>query len=806
MKILLVEDEQSLGELLKKSLISSHYTVDLATDGETGLELAGLQKYDLVILDIQLPKLDGLSICRKLRSQGFALPILILTNCGSSQDIAAGLDAGADDYLTKPCNITELQARIRALLRRGNLETTSTILTWGNLSLDPALPQVTYQQKIVALRPKEYSLLELFLRHPQRIFSRDAIIDRLWTIDDVPTTHAVTNLIKDLRHRLHTAGMTQELIETVYGIGYRVNPQPQDAPKDREMELGDRQRSREKNSPKNSVLELIPQEIAKIQERFADSLDRRVEILRSAGRALQTGELTAERRAAAQAEAHRLAGSLGTFGYPRGSDLAKLIEYLLMGPTTPESQHSVQMNQLILELEQELNKPPNARMLNSTTDPLVLFVGDDLNFADALYKEAVERKFQFALVEEEKILHWLTEKKTAAVVLTLNSSCPEMDGLSLLRVLKQQFSTIPVLTLAPDRQSDSSIDSIQESLHQRVQVARLGGDRYLPLPVPPKQVFDAIAQMLPQPAKPEAKVMIVDDDPMILAYLSNLLRSWGMQVTCLENPSQFWGILTAIQPDLLLLDLEMPTFNGIELCQVIRQEPKYDDLAILVVTAHTDRASIQQAFAAGADDLISKPVVEPELVNRVLTQIERLRLRQQQTYEWQKQATIDTLTQITNRRAFNRYLQQSWQRLQSKQLPLSLILCGVDEFKLYNDFYGYPAGDLCLQQIASTIVQCIKLTTDRAARFGSDEFAILLPNTMLEGALSIAERIQQAIAQLQIPHSNAATHPYVSLSLGITSTVPATDKKSCDDIINAACQSLYAAKEKGRNTYYLYSL
>ncbi|HEY9302336.1 MAG TPA: response regulator transcription factor, partial [Phormidium sp.] len=226
MKILLVEDDQFTRELLLAKLTTHRYIVELAADGQIGLELATLWNYDLIILDLQIPKLDGISVCRQLRSSGCTTPILILTAKDSNDDIVTGLDAGADDYVAKPFDPAQLLARIRALLRRGSVNVSVTVLSWGNLSLDPALAQVKYQQQIVTLRSKEYNLLELFLRYPQRIFSRNAIIDHLWKIDNCPTEHAVTNLIKDLRRQLKAAGMKEELIDTVYGLGYRVKTPP----------------------------------------------------------------------------------------------------------------------------------------------------------------------------------------------------------------------------------------------------------------------------------------------------------------------------------------------------------------------------------------------------------------------------------------------------------------------------------------------------------------------------------------------------------------------------------------------------
>ena len=225
MKILLVEDDRATAALLRATLTAHHYAVDLARDGQLALELLMEWDYDLILLDLVIPKLDGISLCRQLRSQGNWTRILMLTAQNSNEDVIRGLDAGADDYVIKPFNPNQLLARIRALLRRGN-SATAPVLTWGYLCLDPTLMQVTYKQEEIAFRPKEYTLLELFMRHPQRIFSRNAIIDRLWSSDQSPTEAAVTTLIKDLRSRLKVAGITDEAIETIHGLGYRLKAAP----------------------------------------------------------------------------------------------------------------------------------------------------------------------------------------------------------------------------------------------------------------------------------------------------------------------------------------------------------------------------------------------------------------------------------------------------------------------------------------------------------------------------------------------------------------------------------------------------
>ncbi|HEY9660438.1 MAG TPA: response regulator transcription factor, partial [Allocoleopsis sp.] len=206
MKILLVEDDEPTATVLASVLMDDRHMINIATDGQMGLMLAETYDYDLILLDVLIPKLDGITICRKLRSQGLQMPILLLTAQDSQMDKVAGLDAGADDYVVKPFDLAELRARIRALLRRGTTPITS-VLTWEHLCLDPNANEVTYNQKPVALTPKEYGILELFLRYPQRVFSRSLIIDRLWSMDNSPAESAVTTHIKDLRQKLKASGM-----------------------------------------------------------------------------------------------------------------------------------------------------------------------------------------------------------------------------------------------------------------------------------------------------------------------------------------------------------------------------------------------------------------------------------------------------------------------------------------------------------------------------------------------------------------------------------------------------------------------
>lgn len=449
MKILLIEDDLAIADLLSETLSAQHYIVEVATDGQTGLSLATQCEYDLILLDLMLPKIDGIQLCRELRSQHYQKPILLLTAKDSSADIVSGLDAGADDYLIKPCDLSELLARIRALLRR-ETKIAPTLLTWGALQVNLTSAEVVYAEQSVALSPKEYNLLTLFLRNPQRTFSRSEIIDRLWSIDACPGEGTVTNLIKDLRRKLKTAGMQTDLLETVYGMGYRLK------------------------SSSSSVQTVL----TRYQKTFATRIEQFEQAILSKN----------FNQSGAVQEAHKLAGALGSFGYEAGSEIARSIEHLLEAQIDRS-----QLTNLIAQLKQELAKPP----------------------------------------------------------------------------------TLTAPAVKPSHR---------------------------------------------------AKVMLVDDDAMTLSALSNLLHPLGLEVTSLQHPEQFWQTLSKAQPDVLVMDLEMPNLNGAELCRGVRQTSEWRHLPILMVTAHTDETSIQAAFAAGADDFIRKSLIQPEFVPRILRRIDRSRL------------------------------------------------------------------------------------------------------------------------------------------------------------------------------------
>jgi len=222
-RILIIEDDPAILKILQRGLSYEGYVVDIATDGRGGLNLSRDHHPDLVILDLMLPGMDGLEVCRRLRTGG-NLPILMLTAKDTIQDRVQGLDAGADDYLVKPFNLDELLARIRALLRRTQTER-QQVYKFADLTMDTASRQVTRGDRQVQLTAKEYELLELFLRHPRQVLTREVIFDRVWGYDFGGESNVLEVYIRYLRQKLE-AGNEPRLIHTVRSVGYVLRENP----------------------------------------------------------------------------------------------------------------------------------------------------------------------------------------------------------------------------------------------------------------------------------------------------------------------------------------------------------------------------------------------------------------------------------------------------------------------------------------------------------------------------------------------------------------------------------------------------
>jgi diguanylate cyclase (GGDEF)-like protein len=248
----------------------------------------------------------------------------------------------------------------------------------------------------------------------------------------------------------------------------------------------------------------------------------------------------------------------------------------------------------------------------------------------------------------------------------------------------------------------------------------------------------------------------------------------------------------------------MPILDGFEFCEQLKNLGERLT-PILMITSLDDNDSVDRAFASGATDYITKPINLSILRQRVRNLVRQSYLIKNQLSELQQAnqnlkllANIDSLTKLSNRRDFDRYIEQEWERMQRSRSPLSLIMCDVDFFKNYNDKYLHPNGDKCLIKVAMALRNTVRRSGDLVARYGGEEFAVILPNTDALGAVSVAEKIRLAVKDLQITHESSAIAPYVTVSVGVSTIIP-THESEFQTLIDTADRALYQAKSQGRD-------
>jgi PAS domain S-box-containing protein len=490
MRILVVEDDELNSYVLSAILSNQNYAVEVAHDGDMAWDLIETYDYDLILSDIMLPKLDGISLCRKIRSSGRQMPVLLLTGCNSSHEKAIGLDAGADDYVVKPFEQEELVARVRALLRRSGT-TVQPILEWGNLQLDPSSCEVHYADNLLSLTPKEYALLELFLRNHRRVFSCGMILEHLWSYEDTPGEEAVRTHIKGLRQKLKAVGAPSDLIETVYGIGYRLKQQEEEAKKTQEVEQPKAQKSQppqELPTPEQTLTA-----IAGIWQKFQGRVDEQVRIIEQAIALIQMGLKLSdmhERLSPAIKEAHTLAGSLGTFGLPEGSRLARQIEQLLKSnqPWQPDDIANLQnwvkllRQEITAKADSTTNLPKTAAELPgdgtlknnlAQAEAKILAVDDDPQILALLQTLLPPWGLQVITLNEPRQF-WETLTTVAPDLLILDIEMPHIGGLELCQEVRHDpsWSELPILFL--------TVHSDAEILNQ---VFSVGADDFVNKPI-----------------------------------------------------------------------------------------------------------------------------------------------------------------------------------------------------------------------------------------------------------------------------------------------------------------------------------
>ena len=548
------------------------------------------------------------------------MPIILLT----AQDLITakvqGLDAGADDYIVKPFDINELMARMRALLRRSSNHPLP-LLSWENLLLDPSTYEVTYNGQQLNLTTKEYDLLELFLRDTYHVFSSDEIIDRLWSSDDFPAEATVRSHLRRLRHKLQIAGAPADAIATIHGRGYCLKL-PQSDPNVDILAIPSEPvnltaRSSELAQQQAQYREFLQQTWVTTKPQCLESL---AEIGVTIDRLLSSNCQDTQRESAHQ-QAHKLVGTLGVFGSISAMEIARQIEKLLdraSGFTPPETATLVTLiTELSAAIEQHESSPPNHDV--SADRPLFLFIDLESHLTSSLTDLAAQNQIQtlvFANIDAaDRYLATTPQPPSdllASTIVFISLAGASSPLLKSIDRLHQRFPHWTILVLAQ-----------RDNLTDRLAVMRAGGKFLATVGLTTLQIFTAATSLI-QPVTTPAKVMVVDDDLNWLRAIPQLLQPWGLKVTTLADPHQFWTVIKLVRPDALILDLNMPDINGLELCQVLRSDPFWQRLPILFLSAVNDAIAQQEAFSVGADDYLCKPMMGSEIAWRIRHRLARL--------------------------------------------------------------------------------------------------------------------------------------------------------------------------------------
>jgi len=523
-----------------------------------------------------------------------------------------------------------------------------------------------------------------------------------------------------------------------------------------------------------------------IWDQYRDSILERVTVLDRAVGALVRGMLAEPLRAEAERSAHKLAGALGTFGFTTGSENAREMELIFEGAETLGPSGAPFLSELVTGLRRDLDAAPREPKPKAATStslsrwahaPRLLIVDDDEDLAARLSAEAVSRGMHADVaLDPAEGLDLAQRRRPDAVLLDLTFPAGTETAYELMSELASWSPAVPVLVF-----------TISDAFTDRVEVARRGATGFMQKTLPASEAIDHVAQILERTRAAGTRVLAVDDDPVILGVIRTVLEREGLVVTTLDDPLRFWDELERVGPTLLLLDVDMPGASGIDLCQTLRNDPRWAAVPVLFLSAKRDARTIQNVFAAGADDYLTKPIISAELVTRINNRLDRFRL-------YEALAATDGLTGVANRRSSRETLGQLVRHAERYQQPLCLAELDLDHFKTVNDRFGHGAGDTVLRRLGDLLLRTFR-NEDVVARWGGEEFVVGMYGMAREDGVQRIAALLEAFRQEEFRSGGERFN--LTFSAGVAQ-FPA-DGQTVDQLYDAADKALYRAKSAGRD-------
>ena len=524
-----------------------------------------------------------------------------------------------------------------------------------------------------------------------------------------------------------------------------------------------------------------------IWEAHREEVLESLELIARAVAELLGGALDDGLRAEAARAAHKLAGSVGTFGFARASERALELELALADPDSLTTERAPELADLWLQVSDELaddgaaaprEQESHALVAADDDSALMLVVDDDRGLLETLVAEGARRSVRVQTASSPAEARGLVERERPDVVL-LDLGFPdgrEDDPLELISELSAGSPPVPVLVF-----------TVSNEFTDRVEVARRGAKGFLRKSLSPAEVLAAATQLLDRLHASDVKLLAVDDDTAVLAVLKAMLADDGIALSTLSEPERLWEVLDEVSPDLLILDVQMPGISGIELCRVVRNDPRWSGLPVVFLTAQSDPDTIREVFTAGADDYLTKPIMAEELSMRLRNRLERIHLHR-------ALAETDPLTGVANRHRSTDALVRMVEAAERYGEPLSLAQLDLDHFKRVNDRLGHAAGDAVLRRLGELLSLAFR-GDDIVARWGGEEFLIGMYGMSRDDAVQRVAEVLEAFRAEEFEGIGGSLR--LSFSAGVAQYPDdATDLHS---LHKAADTALHRAKELGRD-------
>ncbi len=527
-----------------------------------------------------------------------------------------------------------------------------------------------------------------------------------------------------------------------------------------------------------------------LHEAYAAQLPERLAAIDACRVRLRRGEDSAGQLHALHRLLHSLAGSAGSFGYARLGEQARALELELAPlareglPPGPEVLARVEAGLKALQAAGEVQEaavtvspatdlPP----VEATENNRIIIVEDDLLLAGEIAAQLGLYGWEASIFDNAGQAGAACDA-TPPAALVVDVALPEgrLAGPDLLQSLRKEHGcSIPAVAI-----------SMHWDWESRLAAVRAGADAYFTKPLDFTALAERLGALTHRREANPYRVMVVEDNPLLAAHYTEVLKAAGMEATAVLEPS---GLLTALDefsPELVLMDLYMPGCNGIEAAQVLRQDTKFTGLPIVFLSTESGRKMQQAAMRIGADDFLMKPIADDDLVSAVGLRAERFRALRGLIRQ-------DGMTGLLNHIAFKLQLEHEISRAQRKGTPLTLAMLDIDHFKRVNDRHGHPVGDRVIKSLAQLLRRRMR-RTDIVGRYGGEEFGAILPDTGAEAALRVIDGLREQFSRIR--HASDGGEFTCTVSAGVAALQPGT---GLDGLVQAADAALYEAKHQGRN-------